>query len=69
MPRRNLLTLKVSDEEKALLEELAEKSGGGGMSAYVRRIIRQEAERMGFIDTSTLVRAETMVPEAQAEAA
>ena len=42
MKRRVFLTLLVSDEEKAILERLAEETGGGGMSAYVRRMIRQE---------------------------
>lgn len=48
MARRNILTLLVSEEEKTLLETLADMSGGGGMSAYVRRLIRQEAQRYGL---------------------
>lgn len=49
MTRRNMLTLLMSEEEKALLERLAEETGGGGMSAYVRRLIRQEAMRLGLV--------------------
>ncbi len=49
MKRRVFLTLLVSDEEKAMLERLAEETGGGGMSAYVRRLIRQEAQRFGLL--------------------
>lgn len=49
--RRTMLTLLVSDEEKKALEELAEATGGGGMSAYVRRMIRQEAQRYGLVST------------------
>lgn len=48
MPRKTLLTLLVSDDEKKTLEQLADMTGGGGMSAYVRRLIHQEAKRLGI---------------------
>ncbi len=61
MKRRVFLTLLVSDEEKAILERLAEETGGGGMSAYVRRMIRQEAMRLGLVPARTAT-----APEAEA---
>lgn len=47
--RRTMLTILVSEDEKKTLEELASVTGGGGMSAYVRRLIRQEAVRLGLV--------------------
>ena len=61
MKRRVFLTLLVSDEEKAILERLAEETGGGGMSAYVRRMIRQEAQRLSLVPARTAT-----APEAEA---
>jgi len=64
MTRRNMLTLLMSEEEKALLERLAEETGGGGMSAYVRRMIRQEAMRLGLAQAGN-----GTAPDAEAVAA
>ena len=61
MKRRVFLTLLVSDEEKEMLERLTEETGGGGMSAYVRRMIRQEAMRLGLVPARTAT-----APEAEA---
>lgn len=64
MTRRNMLTLLVTEEEKAMLERLAEETGGGGMSAYVRRMIRQEAQRLGLVPAGS-----STAPDAEAVAA
>jgi hypothetical protein len=47
-PERTLMSLLISLEEKEWLERLVELDGGGGKSAYIRRLIRREAVRNGL---------------------
>lgn len=45
---RTLLTLLVTDTDKVLLETLSARDGDVGMSAVVRKLIRNEAQRVGI---------------------
>lgn len=54
-PKTEWIRLVASPTDKATLEAISAQSGDDNMSATVRRLIRQEARRMGImilIDTS-----------------
>ncbi len=55
---RTMLTLLVSPEERALLGQLTNLDGGGGMSAYMRRLIRREARRLGLVASNIVATEE-----------
>ena len=48
-----LMTLLVTPMDRAMLNAICEQDGGAAMSATVRRLIRQEADRRG-INASTI---------------
>ncbi len=52
-PETTLMTLLVTPLDRALLNLICEQDGRAAMSATVRRLIRQEADRRG-IDPATV---------------
>lgn len=42
------IRLVATPQDKALLDEISERNGDAGFSATVRRLIREEAERLGI---------------------
>jgi hypothetical protein len=65
-PQRNLINFIISPEERAWLDRLVDLDGGGGKSAYLRRLIRREATRAGL--TSQVPWAEPTEPTEPDEA-
>jgi hypothetical protein len=45
------LQLLLSEQDKTLLDALAQLNGDASMSAVVRRLIRDEASRRGIVKT------------------
>lgn len=43
------IVIVATDEDKAALQALMQADGSASMSATVRKLIRQEAKRMGFV--------------------
>lgn len=43
------IRLMMTQQDKAILEEIARRDGDAGMSATIRRLIRQESERRGIV--------------------
>ena len=50
MSLENRIVVVATEEDRALLNLLMELDGSASMSATMRRLIRQEAKRMGVLD-------------------
>ena len=50
-PKTEWIRLVASPTDKALLEAIAADNGDDSISAAVRRLIRQEAKRIGIVPT------------------
>lgn len=42
------IRLVATEQDKALLDEISRRNGDAGFSATVRRLIREEAQRLGI---------------------
>lgn len=60
-PKTEWIRLVASPTDKAMLESVSAYSGDDNMSATVRRLIRQEAMRLGLAMPAT----QTQAPEVQ----
>lgn len=70
-PKTEWIRLVASPTDKALLEAIAADNGDDSISAAVRRLIRQEAKRIGIVptivdSTAPAVDRATALPEAGA---
>lgn len=55
MSLENRIVVVATEEDRALLNLLMELDGSASMSATMRRLIRQEAKRMGVLDLQPTV--------------
>jgi hypothetical protein len=63
-PKTEWIRLVASPTDKALLETITQRSGDDNLSATVRRLIRQEAMRLGLVPAGN-----GTAPDAEAVAA
>jgi hypothetical protein len=59
-PKTEWSRLVASPTDKALLETITQRSGDDNLSATVRRLIRQEAMRLGLAGNGTAPDAEAV---------
>ena len=55
MSLENRIVVVATEEDRALLNLLMELDGSASMSATMRRLIRQEAKRMGVLDLQPII--------------
>ena len=49
-----LMNFKIADGDRALLESLSAHNSDASFSAIIRRLIRQEAQRIGVASTANV---------------